>query len=395
MKLHHLLVSAALAAVLPAQIAVKAETLHTMAGPAIQNGVVVVDADGKITAVGAADAVRIPAGTRVVEAKVVVPGLIDTRSVVGLAGYLNQDEDQDQLDRNEPMQPELRALDAYDVREPLVDWIRSFGVTTVQTGHAPGALIPGQLMIAKTRGNRVEEAALRVTSGVCVTLGEGGLDRGRKSPGTRAKATAMLRGLLLEAQAYAKKDDPEPNLRMQAIVDVLEKKVPLVVHAHRSRDILTALRLKEEFGIELILDGAAEAYLVLEQIKEAGVPVLAHAPMIRHRGELENATFELGAKLQAKDIPFGYQSGFEAYVPKTRVVLFEAGFAAAHGLGFENALRALTIDAARILKLDQRIGSLEIGKDGDLACYDGDPFEYTTHCVTTVIDGKVVFEGKQ
>ncbi|MEO0480536.1 MAG: amidohydrolase family protein [Planctomycetota bacterium] len=382
-----------------AQIAVRAETLYTMAGDPISDGVVLVDAEGKITAVGPAATVDIPGGVRVLSAAVVTPGLIDSRSVVGLAGYLNQDGDSDQLDRSEPMQPELRALDAFDVREPLVDWIRSFGVTTVQTGHAPGALIPGQMMVVKTTGNTVEDAALIENSGIAVTLGDGA-NAPSGAPGTRAKATAMLRSLLLEAKRRLEKAaddeaDLAPNLRLDAMVEVLRGERPLIVHAQRSRDLLTALRLREEFGFRLVLDGAAEAHLCLEEIAAARVPVIVHPPMARHRGQLENATFELASILDQREIPVAFQSGYEPYVPKTRVVLFEAGMAAAHGLGFDRTLEALTIDAARMLGLDERIGSLEVGKDGDFACYDGDPFEYTSHCTATVIEGVVVFEGSR
>src|SRR5690606_9227828 len=157
--------------------------------------------------------------------------------------------------------------------------------------------------------------------------------------------------------------------------------------AHAARARGGALRWAEESGIRVVLDGAAEAFLELDAIRAARVPVIAHPPMMRARGEAENATFRLGAILRDAGVPFAYQSGYESYVPKTRVVLFEAAMGAAHGLGFDAALRAITIDAARILAVDDRVGSIEVGKDGDLALYDGDPFEYTTHCIGTVIEG--------
>ena len=159
------------------------------------------------------------------------------------------------------------------------------------------------------------------------------------------------------------------------------------------RDILSALRVAAEFGIKVVIDGAAEAYLVKDEIKRAGVPVIIHPTMSRSYGEEENLSFETAAQLRAAGIPMALQTGFEAYVPKTRVLLFEAAVAAANGLGLEGALAASTIDAARILGLGDRIGSLEVGKDGDLALYDGDPFEYTSHCVGVVIEGDVVHEG--
>jgi len=407
-----LLALAALGTPTPASattLAVRGETVYTVAGPPIADGVVLIEG-GKITAVGPASEVAIPAGVEVLTAKVVVPGLVDAHSVVGLTGYLNQPHDQDQLERSEPMQPELRALDAYNPRDPLVEWVRSFGVTTVHTGHAPGAVVSGQTMIVKTAGDTVDEAMVVPVAMVAATLGEGALaDRGgrgaarrrdqppEKSPGTRPKAVAMLRSALVEAQAYRDKlalpegdKRPDRDLRLEVLVRVLQGELPLLVTAHRHQDILAALRVAEEFGIELVLDGAADAPLLIDEIRAAGVAVIVHPAMARAVGEAENLSFETAGVLADAGVPIALQSGFEAYVPKSRVLLFEAAVAAAHGLGFDRALAAATIDAARLLGIADRVGSLAPGKDADLALYDGDPFEYTSHCVGVVIDGVVV-----
>jgi imidazolonepropionase-like amidohydrolase len=397
---------AALLAIAPAaqsqDIAVRGQTVYPVAGAPVSDGVVVVR-DGKIAAIGPSSRVRIPAGMDVVEAAVVTPGLIDAHSVVGLAGYLNQPHDQDQLERSEAIQPELRAVDAYNAREALIEWLRGFGVTTVHTGHAPGEVVSGQTMITKTTGDTVAESVIVPLAMVAATLGEGAVvqePNGRKTPGNRSKAVAMLRAEFVKARAYAEKmasaddnanDDkngkPTRDLRMEALSAVLNREIPLLVTVHRHNDIMTALRLQQEFGFRLILDGAAESYLVLDEIKNASVPVLVHPAMARAFGVSENMSFTTPASLAAAGIPFAFQSGFEAYVPKTRVVLFEAAIALQHGLSFDQTLAGLTIEAAKILGIEDRVGSLEVGKDGDLALYDGDPFEYTTHAVGTVIDG--------
>jgi len=390
-------------------LAIRGDKVYTMAGAPLTNGLVVVT-NGKIAAVGAASAVNIPTGYQVLTAKVVTPGLVDAHTAVGLTGYLNAPTDQDQLETSAPIQPELRAVDAYDPRERLIEWVRSFGVTTMNTGHAPGALVSGQLMIAKTRGNTVEEATVTPVSMVAASLGEEGRARGEgKSPGTRAKEIAMLREQFIKTQEYLKKFEkppaekdkdkpakpPERDLRLEVFGRILKGELPLLVTANRARDIMSALRLAREFHFRLILDGAAEADLVIDQIKAGGVPVIVHATMQRHTGETENASFETAAHLEAAGIVWALQSGFESYVPKTRVILFEAAVAAANGLTFDQALASITIDAARLIGVSDRVGSLETGKDGDVAMYDGDPFEYTSHCVGTVIDGKVEFSGKQ
>lgn len=388
------------------QLVVKAEFLYPMTGDLapIKNGVVVCGGDGKIMAVGRAGTVVIPPGARVIEAKVVTPGIIDAHATVGLSGILNSDRhDQEQLEKSAPIQPELRATDAYNGRDPLVRWVRELGVTTVHTGHAPGVLVAGQTMIIKTNVPSItgEADTIRPVAMVAATLGADGLADAKKgkSPGTRSKAVAMLRGEFLKARAYRAKrqhDDPdkhpEPNLRLDVLAEVLDQKIPLLITAHRHHDITAALRLRREFDFELVLDGASEAYLLLDEIKEAGVSVIVHPTMARAYGDRQNMTFTLAAKLAQAGIPFAFQSGYEGYVPKTRVVLFEAGLAAAYGLRPEQALAHCTIRAAELLKIDRRVGSLVVGKDADLALFDGDPLETTTHCTGVIIDGQLVSE---
>ena len=375
--------------------------IHTVSDGTITDGVILIR-NGKIDRVGPAARVRIPDGIETVEAAVVTPGFIDAHSVVGLAGYLNQPHDQDQLERSEAIQPELRAIDAYNPRETLVTWLRSHGITTIHTGHAPGEIISGQTLIAKTAGDTVAEAVIDPAAMVAATLGEGAIVSadGRQSPGNRSKAIAMLRAELIKARGYRDKiaaakddDDKEPparDLRMEAMAAVLSGDMPLLVTVNRHNDILTALRIAEEFDIKLVLDGAAEAYLVADEIRAAGVDVIVHPLMTRAARDRENMSYTTPAKLLDARIRVAFQSGYESYVPKTRVVLFEAAIALKYGMDFDQVLRSVTLDAARIIGVGDRVGSIEKGKDGDVALFDGDPFEYTTHSIATIIDGKLV-----
>jgi imidazolonepropionase-like amidohydrolase len=396
------LVGAFTGGVASAQTAVYGDTVYTMAGAPIQNGLVIVE-NGKITFVGAASERTPPAGLKVLRARVVTPGLVDAHTIVGLTGLFNQPHDQDQLERSAPIQPELRAFDAYNPHETLIEWVRGFGITTVHTGHAPGELVSGQTMIAKTVGRTVEEAVMVKEASVAVTLSSSAQKNEKgQSPGTRGKMMAMLRQDFIKAREYLTKLDkadaekkPDRDLKLETLGRVLKKELALMVTADKAQDIASTLRFAREFDIRLWLDSGAECYVLIGEIKAADVSVILHPQMARAYREMQNMSMETAAMLRAAGIRFALQSSYESYVPKTRVVLFEAAIAAANGLSFEEALATITIDAARILGVADRVGSLEAGKDGDIALYDGDPFEYTSHCVGVVINGNVVSEQAQ
>ncbi len=372
------------------QIAVKGEKVYTMAGSTIDNGVILIK-DGKISAVGSVDEVSIPSGYKIIEGKIVTPGLVDARSVVGLAGIYNQPHDQDQLETSDPIQPELRAIDAFNPRDELIGWIRSFGVTTINTGHAPGGLSSGQTMIVKTTGN-IGDDILNPVAAVVFSLGSD-VSGQFKKPGSRPKGIAMLRAAFLDAKHQMEKsgkENPEKqlSLKQQVLTDILNKKTTAIITANSSVDILAAIRLADEFNINIILDGAAESYHVLDEIKKSNHPVFLHPMMSRTK----NLSYETPTMLKDYGIPFAIQSGYESYVPKTRVILFEAAIAAANGLSFQEALASITISPAKILGIDNRVGSIETGKDADIAIYNGDPFEYTTHCCAVIINGILMEE---
>ncbi len=371
---------------------IDADSIHIGTGQVLYNGRILVDG-GIIRAVGSQSEIEVPIEATRLEAQVVTPGFIDAHTVVGLAGYLNDPgSDQDQLDRSSAIQPELRALDAYNPAEPLVAHLRSNGVTTIQAGHAPGALVSGQSLIIKTNAEQAQQA---LVSQSMLTFSLGGVISGAFSkPGTRAKSMAMIRQELIKAQGYAKKRAEgglsSTDLGMEALADLLDGRTQALVSVHRAQDILTAIRLQKEFGFQMVLDGVAEIYLVLDQVKESGVPVILHPTMLRATGEAVNVSMETAALLAEEGIPFAFQSGYENYVPKTRVVLFEAGVAVNNGLNPRLAVQHLSLYAAQLLGIDHRVGSLEVGKDADLVLFNGDPFEYTTTVNHVMIDGQLM-----
>ncbi|MFB6231742.1 MAG: amidohydrolase family protein [Salinibacter sp.] len=383
-----LLVGGLLPGLVQAQHAVRADTLYTMTGDGpIVDGVVLIEGS-TISEVGPASEVDVPSGATVHEATVVTPGLIDPRSTVGVSGLENVPANQDQLDTSAPIQPALRAIDAYNPREDLVKFVRQLGITTVHTGHAPGALVSGQTATFSTTGGTVAEALHDSLTTVAFTLGPDAQQR-FESPGTRSKGVAMLRQKLLDARAAMDDEGPTTDLGQAMLQKVLRGEVPALITAHRAHDIQAALRLQEEFGFEMILDGASEAYLVVDEIKEAGVPVILHPTMTRPSGTTQNAAFTTAATLHEAGVPVAIQSGWEPYVPKTRIVLYEAAIAVANGLPRRAGLASITSTPAQILGLDD-VGTLAPGQTADLALFDGDPFEYTTHTCTVLDDGRVV-----
>ncbi len=382
-----------------AQVAIKAETIYTVTGGKLSNGIVLIK-DGRIEKLGTD--FKIPEGYKIYAAKVVTPGLVDARSEVGFSGPLNISADQDQLEKSSPMQPSLRAIDAYNPDDKLVEYLRDNGVTTIHTGHGTGALISGQTMVVKTKPGMIDAVTLQPLSMVAMTIGPA-VRSNFTSPGTKSKEISMLRTELLKTQEYVKKQQdkdlskrPATDLDLEMLARLLKGEIKGIVEANKATDIFSALRLSKEFGFRLVLEGVAEAYRMTDEIKSSGAEVIVHPTMAGPDGDKINMTMENAALLTKAGITVSIESGYEAYVPKTRVVLFEAAAAVGRGsLPYEEALRAITINPARLLGLEKRIGSLEKGKDADIVLYDGDPFEYTTKVCKVFIDGQLVVDNCQ
>ena len=397
-KILILILSFPLAFAIQAQIAIKAEMIYPVSGAPIRNGIVLVK-NGKIESIGTN--LTIPASYKIYETKVLTPGLVDARSVVGLSGALNIPIDQDQLEKSSPIQPDLRAIDAYNPEETLVKVIRDYGVTTIHTGHGVGALVSGQTMIAKTKEGTVETVTLQPFSMLAMTIGPS-VSSNFTSPGTKAKQIAMIRTQLIKAQAYLKKQSNKDSskmlsedLKMDALVKLLKREVKALITANSSVDIMSAIRLAKEFNLKLVLNGAAEAYRLIPEIKNANAEIILHATMARPGGDMVNMTMESAALLTKAGIPISIETGYEGYVPKTRILLFEAAEAMAFGMSFDEALKAVTLNPAKLLGIANRVGSIEPGKDADLVLFNGDPFEYLSNVCGVMIDGVMVKEGCQ
>ncbi len=385
------------------EFVILAGRLHTVANGTITDGAVHVK-DGKIVFASSQRELPMLVGVPVLTAANVTPGLIDAATIVPLSGEYNIPADQDADENSDPNQADARVLDAFNPSEPLLRYLLEQGITVVHSIPGRANVISGLSGVFRTHGRNVEAMTVRFPQALVINLGEAPKETYKERlPQTRMGTAALIRQAFTDANNLKKKSDAvkingkdkdpsDRSLKKEALVLALEKKVQTIFAAQQADDILTGLRLAEEFQLDAAIALAAEGYLVREQLTAAKVPVFLHPTMQRAGGSLETYHSHLGTASSLADakIPLAITSGAEGYVPKTRVARFEAAIAAVHGLGFERGLASVSLDAAKILDIDDRYGSLEPGKVADLVLYDGDPFEYATHVTHVIVDGRLV-----
>lgn len=377
-------------------VAFTGATIHPVSGPVIENGVLVVR-DGRIVAVGPAGRTAVPAGAETVDlrGRTVVPGLVDTHAHVG---------DGDGGDASGPLHPDVRILDALDPRADSFMRSRAGGITTVNVMPGSGHLMSGQTAYLKLRRARTiedmlfcDDPATDVCGGMKMANGTNSLGR-PGFPGTRARSASLVRDLFTQALAYRDRRARTPadsaftrDLRMEALLEVLDGRRIVHFHTHRADDILTALRLGREFGFTPVLHHVSEGWRVAEEIAAAGAPasiIVLDAP----GGKLEARDLlpETGAALERAGVDVAYHT--DDYITDSRLFLRSGALGVRAGMSRAKALEALTLAGARMLGLQDRVGSLEPGKDADFVVLTGDPFSVYTRVEQTWIEGRVVFD---
>jgi len=368
-----------------------------IAGPELADGVLVVRGS-TLEAVGPRSATAVPPGAEIVDlaGRVVMPGLVDTHShIAGVEG----------ADGSAPIQPDIRVLDALDVRDPSVRRARAGGITTVNVMPGSGHLSSGQTLYLKLRDGRTIDDFLildrdgRIAGGLKMANGTNSR-RDPPFPGTRAKSAALVRERFIAALEYRAKladvgesggERPARDLGLEALLEVLDGKRVVHHHTHRHDDIATVLRLQEEFGFRVVLHHVSEGWRMAPEIAAAGVPcsiIAVDSP--GGKSEARELSFETGGVLERAGVSVSLHS--DDWITDSRLLLRSAALLVRGGMSREGALRAVTLEAARQLDLGDRVGSLEPGKDADFVVLSGDPLSIYTRVLETWVEGRRVFD---
>lgn len=389
-------------------IAIRGGKVCTITGGVIDGGTVLIEG-GKISAVGAG--VAIPEGAVVVDAsgKWVTPGLIDAHSHLSLFGDPALPMTMDGNEMTSPNTAQLRGSDALNPDDPGIKEVVRHGVTAVFTGPGSANVIGGTGMVIKLRGRTAEEMIIPGTEGMKMALGENPKrvygEMQKKYPATRMGNAAVLREALVEARNYMdkieraeaeakeKNEPPKPpdrNLKLEALGRVLRREIKARIHAHRADDILTAVRIAEEFGIDYVIEHCTEGYLIADILAAKKVQAtIGPLLMGRAKHELWKVSMRNPGLLAKAGVKVAIQADTS---PGTKWLPVHVGLAMRYGMEEEDAFRSVTINAAEITGVADRIGSLEPGKDADLAVFSGHPFCNFTRCERVYIDGKLVFD---
>ena len=331
----------------------------------------------------------------------VMPGLIEAHAHIGISeekwGVIADDCNEG----TNPVTPFLRAIDAINPMDPAFHEAIEAGITSVMAGPGSANVVGGQFAFLKTQGRCVDNMVIKHPAAMKVAFGENPKtaygDQGMY-PSTRMGTAALLRKTLLEAVQYKNKKDTgkleQEDFELEPWIPVLNREIPLKAHAHRADDILTAIRISKEFDVDMTIDHGTESHLIVDEIKKSGFPVIV-GPGLSSRSKLEiqNMNFKTNKILNEAEVLFALTTDHP--VSMIQHLSLCAGLAVKHGLSMEEGLKAITINPARICRVDDRVGSLKAGKDADIAIFSGNPMDIFTKTLYTIINGKIVYEYKE
>lgn len=383
-------------------ILIKNGLLHTMSERGTFKGDILL-ADGKIKEIGTSLTVQGDVEIIDAEGQMVFPGFIDAHTHLGLWEDAIGFEGADGNEITDPITPHLRAIDGINPLDRTFEEAREGGVTLVASGPGSANVIGGQFAAIKTAGRRIDDMIVQEPIAMKCAFGENPkrcyADK-KQSPSTRMAIAAELRETLTKAKEYQEKklkgleDEgkmPDINFKYEALLPVLEKKIPFKAHVHRVDDTMTALRIAKEFDVRITLEHCTEGHLIADILKEENAQaIIGPSFTSRSKVELKNRTFETPGVLEKAGLEVAIMTDHPV-IPIEQLPLC-AGLSVKSGMSYEGALRAITINPAKILGLDNRVGSLEIGKDADIVIWTKDPLTLESDVVLTLINGQVVYK---
>lgn len=383
---------------------IKNATIYTCADQIIENGYLLIE-NKQIKAIGQGMCNCVCEDCCDVidaEGRNIFPGFVEAHCHLGMTESAIGFEGRDGNECTDPSTPHMRAIDSINPMDITFEEARNVGVTTAATGPGSGNVFGGTFVVLKTVGKRVDNMVIKNPLAMKCAFGENPkrVYNGKgKLPSTRMGTAAVMREALFKAKQYLTKkeaagDDvskkPAFDMKSEALIPVLKKEIPLKAHAHRADDMFTVLRIAKEFDLLVTLDHATEGHLIVDELVEANVPCIV-GPSFGHRSkfELKNKTFKTPGILNRAGVKVALTT--DASVTPLHYLPLMAGLATKSGMDKMEALKAITIYAAEIIGLDNRIGSLEVGKDADLSIYDGHPFETSGEAWKVYIDGNEVY----
>lgn len=382
---------------------IKDARILTMAGKEYEQASILIE-DKRIAKIS--ENIEIKDEYQVIDAKgyIVIPGLIDAHTHLGIEEDGVGWEGQDGNEMTDPITPHLRAIDAVNPADNAIKEALKNGVTTIMTGPGSANVLGGESIIIKTAGNTVDEMIVKNPAGLKTAFGENPkrvYNEQNKLPSTRMGIAAVLRENLMKAEDYIKEKDSNQeedkhfnrDIKMESLARVIKKEIPLKVHAHRADDIMTAIRIASEFDIDITLEHCTEGHKVAKEIAEANIPVVVGPSMTgRVKVELSDLSFKTAGALAKAGVKVALMSDHPV-IPTKNATIY-AALAIKGGLNEKEALKAITINPAEILGVDDRVGSIEEGKDADLVIFNGDPLDISSDIIKVVIDGEIIEKKK-
>lgn len=375
--------------------------IKTMEGRDFADGYIEIR-DGKIAALGdMKDCPRMEGQVLDVEGSLVMPGIIEAHCHMGITEEKKGMEGDDCNENVNPVTPYLRAIDAINPMDAAFRDAMQAGITSAMIGPGSANVVGGQFAFVKTHGRCIDDMIVKAPAAMKVAFGENpkvNYSGQGVSPSTRMAIAALLREELTKAQAYREKREKnsgeEKDFRYECWLPVLRGEIPLKAHAHRADDILTAVRIAREFHLRMTLDHCSEGHLIMEELKAAGFPAIVGPDMAsRNKIEVQNMAFKTAGLLSEHGILTAVTTDHP--VSKIQFLPVCAGLAVKAGMSQEEGLRSITINAAKICGVDERVGSLAQGKDADIAIFTGNPTEVFTRTLYTLIDGEIVYSAKE